>query len=342
MEIVLVADNVTSCADFSSNSSTVIFSHKLTTLMDTIVILVAVILNFLGMRIFCSDVMKSYTTAVYLFYLAISDNVYLVSVFLSRTLHGLKCLYIPSGIFDVYNTTATGCKLLQYLVDLFADYSTCLILLLTIERYIACYHPLIYKTKLTTKFARTICLLFILTLSILLLPHHLILVKHYKETQSCDYDREHERLFDYIFMAEVLLLRVLPTFAIGWFNICIIVKLIDRANERLLRTSSLRLSNRSTDSCFTQGGESSGATNLILILISLTYFVCYQPILVFYFLTKLSHKGHLHFDSDSLIVGRNYCRSLYILGYSANFFFYALAGRIFRKQLVKMLKCQRI
>ena len=69
----------------------------------------------------------------------------LYSVFLTKVLTTLRCLYFPGRRFDVANHSSVWCKLLQYLSDLFADYSTCLILAFTVERCIAAYLPTQFK-----------------------------------------------------------------------------------------------------------------------------------------------------------------------------------------------------
>ena len=64
---------------------------------------------------------------------------------MTKVLTSLRCLYFPSSRFDVANHSSVWCKLLQYLSDLFADYSTCLILAFTVERCIAAYLPTQFK-----------------------------------------------------------------------------------------------------------------------------------------------------------------------------------------------------
>ena len=103
--------------------------------------------NTLSMRVFSSRSMRPVSSITYLLMLAVSDSLYLVSVFLSKLVTALCCLYFPSslGQLDLVNRSAFMCKLLQYLADLFSDYSTCLIFAFTVERCIAVYCPLRFK-----------------------------------------------------------------------------------------------------------------------------------------------------------------------------------------------------
>jgi len=66
-------------------------------------------------------------------------------VFLTADLTLLRCLHFPKSQFDIFNRSSFWCKLLQYLVDLFSDFSSCLILAFTVERCIAAYVPTHFK-----------------------------------------------------------------------------------------------------------------------------------------------------------------------------------------------------
>jgi len=66
-------------------------------------------------------------------------------VFLAKDLTLLRCLHFPDSEFDIVNRTSFWCKLLQYLTDLFSDFSGCLILAFTVERCIAAYLPTQFK-----------------------------------------------------------------------------------------------------------------------------------------------------------------------------------------------------
>lgn len=66
-------------------------------------------------------------------------------VFLAKDLTMMRCLHFPKSRFDIVNHSSFWCKLLQYLTDLFSDYSGCLILAFTVERCIAAYMPTQFK-----------------------------------------------------------------------------------------------------------------------------------------------------------------------------------------------------
>ena len=66
-------------------------------------------------------------------------------VFLAKDLTLMRCLHFPESRFDIVNRSSFWCKLLQYLTDLFSDFSGCLILAFTVERCIAAYMPTQFK-----------------------------------------------------------------------------------------------------------------------------------------------------------------------------------------------------
>jgi len=65
--------------------------------------------------------------------------------YIIEVLTTMRCLYFTEARFDIINRSEIACKLLQYLNDLFSDYSTCLILAFTVERYLAAYQPMRFK-----------------------------------------------------------------------------------------------------------------------------------------------------------------------------------------------------
>ncbi len=89
--------------------------------------------------------------------LAVSDSLYLVSVFLAKVLIHLRCFYMDEIGIDIYNRSDITCTILQHLMDVFSDYSPCLILIFTIERFFAVATPLRVKDICTIPRAKVVC-----------------------------------------------------------------------------------------------------------------------------------------------------------------------------------------
>ena len=330
------------CLQYQTNSTTVRFSYEFNTCLCIVIVVLGIVCNILGMVIFNSKAMSLSTTAVYLFYLALSDMLYLIMFFLARSLSNLRCLYFTDSNMDLYNSSAFFCKGLQYFVDIFSDFSACLILVVTIERFIACYHAVTYKQRCSVRLSRLITAILFVSLLVINLPNHILFVQYFPDKQACDHSQEYEQVFDMLYLSEISLFRILPTFAIAVLNAFIILKLWRRSKERKLRKDSSKSSISSTVSTERGGSESSFSTNLILVCISTLYIVCYLPNLICYVLSKLTVSGRLHIEHDALIVFRNYSTSFYVLGFAVNFFLYTIAGKVFRKELMKLLFCVQV
>jgi len=89
--------------------------------------------------------------------------------------------------------------------------------------------------------------------------------------------------------------------------------------------------------------EKSLQTTIMLITVSTSYVLTYLPVLfhfIIYFI-QLKFDRTLHVGDKSMLIAGNYTKLLYVGGVAVNFFLYTVSGRVFRKQLIKMLACPR-
>ena len=339
------------CFKYNSHykSEQVFMSYKIVTMLTAVLVIIGLIFNTLGIVVFLSKSMRRSSTRVYLLSLAISDNGYLVVAFLSRGLEGIKCLFFPGSSIDIYHQSNVTCKGLQYLFDLFSDFSASIILLFTIERFLACYYAFIYKEKCTPKFAGYLSLSLFLVIAILICPYHMLYIRHDETQAICKVDKESVTLFTYLYMAEATIFRIIPIYLIAIVNILIIAKLWKVYSQKKKRTifctsrmstsTSLYSSSDNIQKKCEKGVRDQNAkTTLMLVLISTFYLLCYQPMIICYVINKLTYAGVLAIPEDHLLVFKNYSRLLYISGYTVNFFFYTLASEAFRQE-IKNLCC---
>ena len=146
------ADNSTEVPDYACYSITqhednfhIMLSHRIFLYASFVLVIVGLIGNTLSVLVFTSREMRTISSNFYLLMLAVSDSCYLLSVFLSKVLTDMRCLHMKDTSDDIYHRFNMMCKLLQYTSDVFSDYSTGLILVFTIERFIAVYLPLKFK-----------------------------------------------------------------------------------------------------------------------------------------------------------------------------------------------------
>ena len=319
------------CLEYQHQPTPVMMSHRITTLLNIILIVLGFGCNIIGICIFGRKLRES-STAACLFCLAITDNVYLLMVFLTRSLSNLKCLYFNNSNLDIFQSNAFTCKTLQYLLDVASDISTCIILLVTVERYIACYHILVYKTKCTTRKSQIAITVLSASIIVLTIPHHFLYIEHLEQGNVCDVTEQYDKVFSSLYMAEATIFRIMPVFTIAVLNGLIIHKIRKRGHERMKNYSSFISANAGGGSI----RESNRCLTWTLVTISTFYIICYQPILVCFTLSKLVHSQVVEIDMDTMIVFRNYSRTLYILGFCMNFVFYTCKSKVFREDLWNM------
>ena len=113
-------------------------------------VVIGLVGNGLSMAVFSSKEMRAVSSNVYLLALAASDSLFLILIFITKLMTAMRCWYFPEARIDVANHFSLACVMTQYLSDLFSDYSTCLILLFTVERSVAVFIPMRYKVRVVS------------------------------------------------------------------------------------------------------------------------------------------------------------------------------------------------
>ena len=192
-------------------------------------VVVGLVANSLNVVVFSSREMLAMSSNVYLMALAISDSCFLLAFVLAHALTYINCIFVPHLPIDIYNRSDGACKALQYLLDLFSDYSAMLILAFTVERYIACYHAIRFREWCTVRRARLTCGVMFALIAAVISPYHVICmglpVANGIRFEVCNVLPDtYEDAFYFAYMVEVLLLRVVPIGVIAVLNVLIIVK----------------------------------------------------------------------------------------------------------------------
>ena len=211
-------------------------SHQVYLYVSLLFIGIGLIGNSLNIAVFSSEASRTSSSNVYLLVLAISDSLYLVSVFFTKILTTLRCMYFVDSPIDVVNRSDFMCKFLQYVLDFFSDFSTCLILAFTFERYVAVYAPIRFKQTCTVRRARIICFAIFGVITPLITPYHVMFMGLYQDYDVCIVLLEHEATFTILYVAESLVFRIVPVFIIAVLNIFIMVKV---RKEPIVRGTSI-------------------------------------------------------------------------------------------------------
>lgn len=312
----------------------VMLSHQVFLYSSLAFIIIGLIGNSLSILVFSSRNMRTVSSNFYLLVLAVSDSAYLVSVLLTKVLTTLRCLFFTQAPIDLFNRSHTWCVLLQFLLDLLADYSTCLILAFTVERYIACYHAVRFKEICTLRRARIVCSLLFLLCCVVIAPYHVLYMAHYRQFNVCTVRVEHEFEFTIWYIVEALVFRVIPVFIIAILNVFIIVK-VSRLNRDRRKRAAASTANGSSRN--KRASKEERQLTLMLILVSTSYIVVYLPVLIHFVMWKLQRSQVIVVSYQAMIIAQNYTRTFYISGFAINFFLYTLSGRVFRQQLYSLL-----
>lgn len=217
------------CGSFRNVSDSGLYlSHRIFCGTSLSVFVVGLVGNAFSFIVFSSKELRCSSSNVYLLLLSISDSLYLLAVFFSKLLTPLRCWYYADGggggggiALDVASRHQIPCKLFQYLSDLFADFSTCLILAFTVERCIAVFLPIVYRKFCSPKRALTVSTITLGVQAVAIAPYHLLYVDVYNDYKTCGVRSEDDFIFTYFYIAECLLFRVTPVLAITILNIFI-------------------------------------------------------------------------------------------------------------------------
>ena len=302
--------------------------------------------NTLSVMVFSSKEMLGSSSNVYLLLLAVSDSAYLLCVLMTKILSTFRCLYFVESTVDVFNRSVILCKALQYLLDVFSDYSTCLILSFTVERFIAVYRPIRFKELCTVQRARVACLVELAVIAMVIAPYHMMYMGIYDTYASCVVLMEHEMEFVISYVVEVATFRIIPVLIIACLNVFIIIKVTkltrERRKLRALATRNMKSAQADKDRKKASArDDKSTQLTIMLILVSSSYIVLYMPVLVHFVMWKLKRSNVINPSHAALGIAQNYARALYVSCFAINFFLYTMSGSVFREQLVKILSSSR-
>lgn len=326
-----------------SGNETIVMSYTIYIYAAAFFVIIGLVGNALSVMVFSSKEMRTVSSNFYLLTLAISDSLYLVSIFMTKILTNLRCLYFPESVMDIFNRSDFLCKLLQYFLDLFSDYSTCLILAFTVERYIAVYMPLKFKELCTVKRARIACSLIFIVTAVLIAPYHFLFIDRVYGLDVCAVTPEDEAMFTILYVVEILFFRIGPVFLIAGLNVFIIVRVSKLTRERKRMKEQGKSSQTAAVSALNKKRarkeDKSMQLTIMLILVSTSYILVYLPVLCHYVIWRLA-RSLITVPHDALQIAQVYTSILYIFGFSINFFLYTMSGRVFREQLDFIL-CDR-
>ena len=307
-----------------------------------ITVIVGLHANLLTVIVFYS--MRKVSSNVYLMVLGASDFMFLVAFVFNDIFTQLHCMYFPDVALDIVNRSNVICSFLQYLLDLFSDFSALLILAFTFDRYIACYYPMRYSDLCTVRRSKVICIGTVLTLAVLIAPYHFTCIgfphdESGREVKLCTIiPGTRENIFFYCYLIEITCCRIVPILTIAVCNVYIIRKVRQFHRARTQRRNRTICHQNKSENGLLPRAQQQQKTDenqhtqltIMLIAVSTTYIVLYTPVLVMFFIEKFSETHTEHF-----MAMKHYTTALDVVGFAINFFLYTMGGKEFRAQLSK-------
>ena len=290
---------------------------KLNLYISFVLVILGLIGNGINIFVFAHSLGK-YSSSFYIFLLAFSDSLYLLSDLVGHLLPILKCLHFGDSKLDFVNYQATPCQLSYYFQDFFHDFSTALILAFTVERFIAVYKPIKCKQICTLKRTKLMCLALFVVLAIWLAPYHFIMIG--TQRGKCLVLNEWHVEWYIVYTIELFLFRIIPVFTIAGFNVCIIHKI---TKETGIRDESRK--------------DRSRQLTIILILISAGHVILYLPVAFHYLLWMMEKEKLLSLSDKGMIIARRCTETLDIAGSAVNFFLYSVGSSMFREKFRKTM-----
>lgn len=273
---------------------------------------------------------KKQATLVYLSFLAATDIVVLVT--------GLPRYWILNVFEYDYITYSNGtCKLYMFTIYLSFQYSSWILVWVTIERLIKTYWPFAYQRYCSNSKA-IICM--IATLFVLILVNgHFFFTNgvNYFNNHTCSSLNDDFLNFDeYVFVyIDFCAYSIIPFIIISISNIFIIRTLIksQRNRESMMDTQAYDRSTR----------VSHKMTKMSLVC-TLYFLVSTVPNSIYFIVDSYYMPGYTK-KNDTLAVARmNFVKTVtYLLVYSnclSNFYIYTATNSRFLKELKRLLKCQ--
>ena len=316
--------------DNDMNKTIVIYTFPILIIVGTI----CNILTFLVMR---RKKLRNQSTGYYMAVLAVADELALLVGCLSGWLMSYKN-------FNILSISSYACKIFSVVLYTTFDFSVWLVVIMTIERFIAVTFPLKSMYFCTVKKAKVAtliltCILFAIN-SHFLITHSTVYDKN--GTLGCDSANE---TFNYFIKhiwpwIDASKYAFVPFLTILIFNVLIIYNLFIAAKsiKNLSSNHQLQINHVTSN---TQNLTNHGSTNsqsnssnnrrltVMLLVVSITFCILSTPVVVLQVLERAAP-------------GPNYqtfysiCLCLQYINHSTNFFLYVVSGKLFRNEVIAL------
>lgn len=342
---------LTNNSNHNENSLGANYSQMIEIIALPIMIIVGTICNILTFMVMCRHRFRHQSTGIYMAVLAIADELVLLFGCLIRWIYQFYQLNPLS--------TQISCRLLSVFYYSSIDFSVWMVVMMTIERYIAVTFPLQANRLCTVKRAKILTL--ILGSFIVLINLHFIITHSFNNNFNNNFGCQPTDNSTLYFMDNIwpwidaAKYSFLPLITIIVFNFLIICNLIQAsaARHKLTYESSqksrslssttvntIKHTNGTTNNTSSSSNNNNRRLTTMLLVVSITFCILSSPLVILQILeTHFSIRNRENeFTVDIL-------KAIFvILQYSnhcINFFLYAITGEIFRRELCGLFVCLR-
>ncbi|CAF1173845.1 unnamed protein product [Rotaria sp. Silwood1] len=294
--------------------------------------------------------MRISSTCFYMAVLAVTDTLVLWTGCLNQWFYLMN---LPTFVVKSNFT----CKLLPFLFVFFADASVWITVCMSFERYFAVSRPLRASQMCTTQRAKWV-LVIILTVFLLIDGHYLITLE--LEIIDGEFRVCHPKLWARHFVGKIFVFidalkySAIPFFLLLLLSILIIQRVFHAEsisaqlqNLRQLHnyqkysiTSSTSLTGRSSSLMINSTQSTSFNNNRVgrritfmLLSVSIAFCIFSAPMSLMQIVQSISKPGY---NQTSLAIGKAIAELCQYINHSCNFFLYALSGRVFRREFVRL------
>ncbi|CAF3658227.1 unnamed protein product [Rotaria sordida] len=294
--------------------------------------------------------MRVSSTCFYMAVLAVTDTLVLWTGCLNQWFYlmNLQTFVVKSNF---------TCKLLPFLFVFFADASVWITVCMSFERYFAVSRPLRASQMCTTQRAKWV-LVVIFTVFILIDGHFLLTLQ--LEIIDGEHRVCHPKLWARHFVGKIFIFidalkySAIPFFLLLLLSILIIQQVFHAENisaqlqnlrqlhsyHKYSITSSSSLTGRSSSVMINSTHPTSlnntrvgRRITFMLLSVSIAFCVFSAPMSLMQIVQSISKPGH---NETPLAIGKAVAELCQYINHSCNFFLYALTGRVFRREFVRL------
>jgi hypothetical protein len=298
-----------------------------------ILIIVGTICNILTFLVMRRKKLRNQSTGFYMAVLAIADQLALLVGCLSHWLYSYKNI-------SILHISTFSCKIFSVVLYTTMDFSVWMVVIMTIERFIAVTFPLRSMYFCTVKKAKVATL--ILTCILFSMNSHFLFSHSYVtrrnnesgcQSKSEAYDYFIQNLWPWIDASKY---SFIPLLTIIFFNVLIIYNLIKASTIIKNMSSNHKLQTNKQNSTpsghNTQSNSSSNNRRLtiMLLVVSMTFCILSTPLVLLQILEKAN-------IGSRYVAFYSICLLLQYFNHSINFFLYVISGKLFRREFIALL-----